>query len=210
MVWLYGFTQLHLFHDLPNNEILRGTIFTTRNLWLLNCIAKKASTKRSWKWHQRPTAKNRQFSTESPNLFTFFPLVYEYKWFLRPSYEAAEHFQTQAAGGVVASHAEVLRGSSRVSSPRMSADLSGKKGRPITADFQIWEVHFGPREISRSTFYIAQEKFRKVVNSQAFVLCGYPHNLVEKKLPRRWNLLNGSRLSYSYYYDNDNFKKQLV
>ena len=24
------------------------------------------------------------------------------------------------------------------------ADLSGKKRRPITADFQIWEVHFGP------------------------------------------------------------------
>ena len=44
----------------------------------------------------------------------------------------------------LASHADVLRGSSRVPAPRMSADLSGKKRRPITADFQIWEVHFGP------------------------------------------------------------------
>ena len=44
MVCLYGFTQLHLFHDLPDSEILWGTIFTTRNLWLLNCIAKKAFT----------------------------------------------------------------------------------------------------------------------------------------------------------------------
>ena len=31
------------------------------------------------------------------------------------------------------------------------ADLSEKKRRPITADFQIWEVHFGPWEISRLT-----------------------------------------------------------
>ena len=48
-------------------------------------------------------------------------------------------------------HAHVLRGSSRVPAPRTSADLSGKKRRPITADFQIWEVHFGPREISALT-----------------------------------------------------------
>ena len=47
-------------------------------------------------------------------------------------------------GKNVASHADVLRGSSRVPAPRTSADLSGKKRRPITADFQIWEVHFGP------------------------------------------------------------------
>ena len=45
---------------------------------------------------------------------------------------------------MLASHADVLRGSSRVPAPRTSADLSGKKRRPITADFQIWEVHFGP------------------------------------------------------------------
>ena len=77
---------------------------------LLNCIAKKASTKRSWRWHQRPAAKNRQFSTESPNVLTFFPLVYEYKWFLGPSYETAEDFQTQGAGGggerVIVHHAK--------------------------------------------------------------------------------------------------------
>ena len=47
----------------------------------------------------------------------------------------------------LASHAGVLRGSSRVPAPRTSADLSGKKRRPITADFQIWEVHFGPWQI---------------------------------------------------------------
>ena len=44
----------------------------------------------------------------------------------------------------LASHADVLRGSSRVPAPRTSADLSGEKRKPITADFQIWEVHFGP------------------------------------------------------------------
>ena len=41
-------------------------------------------------------------------------------------------------------NADVLRGSSRVPAPRTSADLSGKKRRPVTADFHIWEVHFGP------------------------------------------------------------------
>ena len=44
----------------------------------------------------------------------------------------------------VASQADILRGSSRVPAPRASADLSGRKPRPITADLQIWEVHFGP------------------------------------------------------------------
>ena len=44
----------------------------------------------------------------------------------------------------LASHADVLRDSSRFAAPRTPADLSGKRRRPITADFQIWEVHFGP------------------------------------------------------------------
>ena len=44
----------------------------------------------------------------------------------------------------LASPADVLRGSSRVPAPLTSADLSGKKRRPIAADFQIWEVHVGP------------------------------------------------------------------
>ena len=46
--------------------------------------------------------------------------------------------------GALASHADVFRGSSGVPAPLKSADLSGKKRRPITADFQIWEVHFRP------------------------------------------------------------------
>ena len=40
---------------------------------------------------------------------------------------------------LLASHVDVLRGSSRVPAPQTSADLSGKKRRPITADFQIAE-----------------------------------------------------------------------
>ena len=51
----------------------------------------------------------------------------------------------------LASHADVLRDSSRFPAPQTPADLSGKRRRPITADFQIWEVHFGPWEISRLT-----------------------------------------------------------
>ena len=51
----------------------------------------------------------------------------------------------------IASHADVLRGSSRVPAPRTSADLSGQRRRPIAADYGIWEVHFGPWEISRLT-----------------------------------------------------------
>ena len=84
MVWLDGFTQLHLFHGLLDSEILRGTISTTRNLWLLNCITKKAFTERFWRrWHQRPAAKNRQFSTESPDLFTFFSFSLRIQMILR-------------------------------------------------------------------------------------------------------------------------------
>ena len=45
---------------------------------------------------------------------------------------------------MVASPADILRGASRVPAPRTAADLSRKKRRPMTADFQIWEVHFGP------------------------------------------------------------------
>ena len=39
MVWLDGFTQLHLFHSLVDNEVY----FYNENHWLLNCIAKKHS-----------------------------------------------------------------------------------------------------------------------------------------------------------------------
>ena len=110
----------------------------------------------------------------------------------------------------VASPADILRRASRVPSPRTCADLSGKKRRPITADCQIWEVHFGPWEISRLTLYFQKRSERSLerwrsysfitnysVNSQTFLVrSGYPHNLIKKKLPRRLNLLNGSRLYY--------------
>ena len=56
-----------------------------------------------------------------------------------------------SANVCIASPADILRRASRVPSPRTSPDLSGKKRRPITADFRIWEVHFGPWEISRLT-----------------------------------------------------------
>ena len=59
--------------------------------------------------------------------------------------------QFQIPAPNVASHTVVLRSSPRVPTSRTSADLSGKKRRPITADFQIWKVHFGPLEISRLT-----------------------------------------------------------
>ena len=50
----------------------------------------------------------------------------------------------ESVGHIIASHEDVLRGSSRVPAPLTSADhdVSGKKPRPITADFQIWEVEY--------------------------------------------------------------------
>ena len=50
----------------------------------------------------------------------------------------------ESVGHIIASHADVLRGSSRIPAPLTSADhdASGKKPRPITADFQIWEVDY--------------------------------------------------------------------
>ena len=44
----------------------------------------------------------------------------------------------------LASHADVLRGSSSVPASQTSVESSGKKRRPITALIQIWEIHFGP------------------------------------------------------------------
>ena len=58
-----------------------------------NYIAKEAFTECSWRGrHQGPAAQNRQFSTESPDLLTFF--LYEYKGFFGHSSGVAEHFQT--------------------------------------------------------------------------------------------------------------------
>ena len=68
--------------------------------------------------------------------------------------------ETQKRCVCVASHTDVLRGPSHIPAPLMSADLSGKKCRPITADFQIWELHFGPLEIF--VLDLATEKIRKV------------------------------------------------
>ena len=50
----------------------------------------------------------------------------------------------ESVGHIISSHADVLRGSSRIPAPLTSADhdVSGKKPRPITADFQIWEVDY--------------------------------------------------------------------
>ena len=51
---------------------------------------------------------------------------------------------SESVGNIIASHADLLRGSSRIPTPLTSADhdVSGKKPRPITADFQIWEVDY--------------------------------------------------------------------
>ena len=51
----------------------------------------------------------------------------------------------------LASNTDLFRGLSHIPARQMSADLSRKKRGPITADLQIWEVHFGPWEISRLT-----------------------------------------------------------
>ena len=47
----------------------------------------------------------------------------------------------ESVGHIIASHADVLRGSSCIPAPA-DHDVSGKKPRPITADFQIWEVDY--------------------------------------------------------------------
>ena len=108
----------------------------------------------------------------------------------------------------IASHADVLRGSSRVPAPWMLLTWAEKKLRPITADFQIWEVHFGLWEILRFTLWLHKRSERSherwgpysfrinySVNSQAFILVAVP-TISLKRLPQRLNLLNGSRLYY--------------
>ena len=74
MVLLDGFTQLHLFHGLLDNEVY---FYNEKSLAIkLHC--QKEFTELLLKGgHLWPAAQNRQSSTESPNLFTFFR--YEYK-----------------------------------------------------------------------------------------------------------------------------------
>ena len=109
----------------------------------------------------------------------------------------------------LASHADVLRGLITHSCPTNVCWLERKKRRPITADFQIWEVHFGPWEISHLTLWLqkrserSHERWRSYsfrtnysVNSQAFELVPTLTESCWKKLPRRLNLLNGNRLYY--------------
>ena len=63
----------------------------------------------------------------------------------------------------IASHVDVLRGSSSVPVPLTSVDSSSKKRRPITAHFQLWVVHFGPWKISRETqLQNRSERSRKI------------------------------------------------
>ena len=108
---------------------------------------------------------------------------------------------------IVASQADVLRGLSQVLAPWTSANLSRKKRRLITADFQIWEVHFGPGEILHLTHPQKRSErsherwrpysFRKnySVNSQAFILVP-TLRISLKKITRRLNLLSRSQLYY--------------
>ena len=74
MVLLDGFTQLHLVHGLLDNEVY---FYNEKSLAIkLHC--QKEFTELLLKGgHLWPAAQNRQSSTESPNLFTFF--LYEYK-----------------------------------------------------------------------------------------------------------------------------------
>ena len=127
-------------------------------------------------------------------------------------------FKTRAIGlpviegpNALASHADVLRGLSCVPAPRTSADLNGKKRRPITADFQIWEVHFGPWEISRFTLsvYISRKDHKSFMKTEDLTVLEQTTQLTHKRLylwlpsQSHWkklswglNLLNGRRLYY--------------
>ena len=63
----------------------------------------------------------------------------------------------------IASHVDVLRGSSSVPVPLTSVDSSSKKRRPITEHFQLWVVHFEPWKISRETqLQNRSERSRKI------------------------------------------------
>ena len=114
---------------------------------------------------------------------------------------------SEIAGSELASHADFLRGSSRVPAPQTSAASSGKKRRPITADFQF---HHGKCSLDLDEKFRARLSSKKdqkgiarwrpysfrtnySVNSHAFVL-ETALTISLKKLLRRFNLLNGSRL----------------
>ena len=70
-----------------------------------------------------------------------------------------------SVGHIIASNADVLRGSSRISAPLTSAEVSGKKRRPITADFQIWEVDYRSQLQGNPTVASPKEQLYEQVTS---------------------------------------------
>ena len=84
-----------------------------------------------------------------------------------------------------------------------------EKRTPITADFQIWEVHFGPWEISRFTLsvYISRKDHKSFMKTEDLTVLEQTTQLTHKRLylwlpsQSHWkklswglNLLNGRRL----------------
>ena len=108
------------------------------------------------------------------------------------------------AGSEPASHPDFLRGSSCVPASQTSAASSGKKRRPITADFQIRHgkctLHLDEKFLERLSSKKDQKALARwrpyslnySVNSHAFVV-ETALTISLKKLLRRFNLLNGSR-----------------
>ena len=93
----------------------------------------------------------------------------------------------------------------RVPAPQMSPETSGKKRRPITANAQIWEVHLNLEKfrarLSSKKESKGDERWRLSFKNK---LPSYSHAFVLEtaltisfnKLPRSFNLFNGSRLYY--------------
>ena len=85
--------------------------------------------------------------------------------------------------------------------------LERKKRRPVRADFQIWEVHFRPWEISHLTLWLQKRSDLKkgedltvleqtTQSTHKHLYSCLPSESRWKKLPQGLNLLNRSRLYY--------------
>ena len=108
----------------------------------------------------------------------------------------------------LASHADVLRGSSRVPAPRTSADLSGKnvdqsqqtsRSGKCTLDlekFRAWlySSRKDQKGLMKGEDLTVLEQTTQLTHKRSYQWL--PSESRWKKLPRRLNLLNGSRLYY--------------
>ena len=144
--FLFSYLERGKYDPKSGDPRIIGRVDSTSQGWLLIIIALRvgggADSQSRWNWEAHTYVHTFPQFPRKPYLI---PDQNGQSLYLFSDQNGA---QNTPFGAALASHADVLRGLSHIPTPLTSADSSGKKRRPITAHFKIWEVYFGPWEIS--------------------------------------------------------------